>query len=151
MCSAYPIRYIGVSNWIKKGTNSESIFFSSPWQTGQHEKANSSYQPHWFSSEIISRAVYPYHRFCFSFTEVEELLAERGVAVTYEPVRQLRQKFWPDYARKLKKRQMRLGDTWHIDEVIVTIQGQRQFLWRGSIKRRCHRYSRATPSQSPSG
>ena len=61
---------------------------------------------------------------------MEELLAERGIIVTYETVRQWCQKFGPDYARKLKKRQGRLGDTWHIDEVFVTIQGQRQYLWR---------------------
>ncbi len=89
-----------------------------------------SYQRHCFPSEIISHAVWPYHRFCLSFREVEELLAERGVTVTYETVRQWCQKFGPDYARKLKKRQGRLGDVWHIDEVFVTIQGQRQFLWR---------------------
>jgi len=89
-----------------------------------------SYQRHRFPSEIISHAVWLYHRFCLSFREVEELLAERGVTVTYETVRQWCQKFGPDYARKLKKRQGRLGDTWHIDEVFVTIQGQRQYLWR---------------------
>ncbi len=71
-----------------------------------------------------------YHRFCLSFREVEELLAKRGISVTYETIRQWCQKFGPDYARKLKKRQGRLGDTWHIDEVFVTIQGQRQYLWR---------------------
>jgi putative transposase len=65
-----------------------------------------------------------------SFREVEELLAERGITVTYETVRQWCQKFGPDYVRKLKKRQGRLGDTWHIDEVFVTIQGQRHYLWR---------------------
>ena len=50
--------------------------------------------------------------------------------MTYETVRQWCQKFGPDYERKFKKRQGRLGDTWHIDEVFVTIQGQRQYLWR---------------------
>ena len=98
------------------------------WQTGQHEKAN--YQRHCFPSEIISYAVWLSHRFFLSFCEVEELLAERGVTVTYETIRQWCQKFGPDYAGKLKKRQGRLGDTWHIDEVFVTIQGQRQYLWR---------------------
>jgi putative transposase len=58
------------------------------------------------------------------------LLAERGITVTYESVRQWCQKFGPAYARKFKKRQGRLGDTWYIDEVFVTIQGQRQYLWR---------------------
>jgi len=89
-----------------------------------------SYRRHRFPSEIISHAVWLYHRFCLSFREVEELLAERGVTVTYETVRQWCQKFGPDYARKLKKRQGRLGDTWHIDEVFVTIQGQRHYLYR---------------------
>ena len=50
--------------------------------------------------------------------------------MTHETIRQWCQKFGPDYARILKKRQGRLGDTWHIDEVFVTIQGQRQYLWR---------------------
>jgi len=71
-----------------------------------------SYQRHRFPSEVISHAVWRYHRFCLSFREVEELLAERGITVTYETVRQRCQKFGSDYARKLKKRQGRLGDTW---------------------------------------
>ncbi len=83
-----------------------------------------------FPSEIISHAVWLYHRFCLSYREVEELLTERGITVTYETIRQWCQKFGPAYARKLKRRQGRLGDTWHIDEVFVTIQGQRQYLWR---------------------
>ena len=89
-----------------------------------------SYQRHRFPSEIISHAVWLYHRFCLSFREVEELLAERGVTVTYETIRQWCQKFGPDYARKLKKRQGRLGDTWYIDEVFITIQGAQHYLWR---------------------
>ncbi len=89
-----------------------------------------SYQRYRFPTDIISHAVWLYHRFCLSFREVEELLAKRGISVTYETIRQWCQKFGPDYARKLKKRQGRLGDTWHIDEVFVTIQGQRQYLWR---------------------
>jgi len=75
-----------------------------------------SYQLHRFSSEIISHALWLYHRFCLSFREVEELLAERGIIVTYETVRQWCQKFGPDYARKLKKRQGRLVDAWYLDE-----------------------------------
>ena len=71
-----------------------------------------------------------YHRFCLSFREVEDLLAERGITVTYEPIRQWCQKFGPDYARKLRRRQGRLGDTWHVDEHFLTIQGQRHYLWR---------------------
>ncbi len=89
-----------------------------------------SYQRHRLPSEFISQAVWLYHRFCLSFREVEELLAERGINITYESIRQGCQKFGPAYARKLKKRQGRLGDTWHIDEVFVTIHGERQYLCR---------------------
>ena len=89
-----------------------------------------SYQRHRVPSEIISHAVWLYHRFCLSFREVEEILAERGITVTYETIRQWCQKFGPDYARKLKTRQGRLGDRWHLDDVCITIQGERQYLWR---------------------
>ena len=89
-----------------------------------------SYRGFRFPSEIISHATWLYHRFCLSFREVEELFADRGITVTYETIRRWCQKFGPAYAHKLKKRQGRLGDVWHIDEVFVTIQGQRQYLWR---------------------
>ena len=85
---------------------------------------------HRFPPEIISYAVWIYHRYCLSFRDVEDLLAERGVIVSYEAVRQWCRKFGPDYARRLKRRQGRLGDTWYLDEVFVTINGQRQYLWR---------------------
>jgi len=58
------------------------------------------------------------------------LLADLEVIATYESIRRWRQKFRLGYARKLKKRQGRLGDTWHIDEVFVQIQGQSQYLYR---------------------
>ena len=58
------------------------------WQTGVMKTKTLSYQRHRFPSEIISHAVWLYHRFCLSFREVEELLAERGIIVTYETVRQ---------------------------------------------------------------
>ena len=61
---------------------------------------------------MMSHAVWLSHRFCLSFREVKELLAERGIPVTSETVRQWCQKFGPDYARQLNKRQGRLGDTW---------------------------------------
>ena len=89
-----------------------------------------SYRGFRFPSAIISHAVWLYHRFCLSFREVEELLAERGIIVTYESVRQWCQKFGPSYARKLKKRQVHLVRTWHMDEGCVTIQGEQQYLWR---------------------
>ena len=87
-----------------------------------------SYQRHRFPAEIISHAVWLYHRFCLSFREVEELLAERGIIVTYESVRQWFLKFGPAYARRLNKRQGKLGDAWHLDEAVITIQGEHQYL-----------------------
>ena len=85
-----------------------------------------SYRGYRFSSEIISHAVWLYHRFCLSFRDVEELLAERGITVTYETVRQWCRKFGPEYARRLKRRQGRLGDTWHLDELFVNIRAIRR-------------------------
>ena len=81
-----------------------------------------------FPSEIISRAVWLYHRFGLSFRAVEDLLAERGVTVSYETIRQWCQTFGPDYARTLRRR--RMGDRWHLNELFVTIQGRRPYLWR---------------------
>ncbi len=95
------------------------------------KKQPPSYQRHRFPSEIISHAVWLYHRFCLSFREIKKLPAKRGVTVTSETIRQWCQKFGPDYARKLKKQQGRLGNTWNIDENFVTIQGQREYLWCG--------------------
>ncbi len=89
-----------------------------------------NYHGYRFPPEIISHAVWLYYRFCLSFRDVEDLLAERGVIVSYETIRQWSRKFGVEYARKLKRREGRLGDTWHLDELFVTIQGQRQYLWR---------------------
>ena len=72
----------------------------------------------------------PTHRFCLSFRDVEDLLAERGVIVSYEAIRQWCQSFGLDYARRLRRRRGRMGDTWYLDELFVTIQGQRNYLWR---------------------
>ena len=82
------------------------------------------YQGHRFLPEIIGYAVWVYHRFCLSFRDVEDLLAERGVTVSYETIRRWCRKFGADYARRLKKKQGRLGDTWHLDELLVGINGR---------------------------
>ena len=89
-----------------------------------------SYHGYRFPPDIISHAVWLYDRFCLSFRDVEDLLAQRGVTVTYETIRQWCQRFGPVYARRLRRRRGRMGDTWHLDEVFVTIQGRRQYLWR---------------------
>ena len=89
-----------------------------------------SYRGYRFPPEIISHAVWLYHRFGLSFRDVEDLLAERGVSVTYESIRQWCLTFGLDYARRLRHRRGRMGDTWHLDEVFVKIQGWQQYLWR---------------------
>jgi len=89
-----------------------------------------SYHGYRFPPEIISHAVWLYHRFSLSFRDVEDLLAQRGVTVTYETIRQWCRTFGCDYARRLRRRRGRMGDTWYLDELFVTIQGQRQYLWR---------------------
>ena len=94
-------------------------------------KRNLLYHGYRFPSEIISHAVWLYHRFCLSFRDVEDLLAERGIVVSYETIRSWCNKFGPAYARMIKKRRGSLGDTWYMDEVyIVTVRGERRYLWR---------------------
>ena len=88
------------------------------------------YQGYRFPPEIITHAVWLYYRFTLSLRDVEDLLAQRGIVVSYETIRQWCEKFGPGYAARLKRRQGRLGDTWHLDEVFVTIRGRRQYLWR---------------------
>jgi len=89
-----------------------------------------AYHGYRFPPEIISHAVWLYYRFSLSFRDVEDLLAGRGITVTYESIRQWCLRFGPQHARRLRQRQGRLGDTWHLDESFVTIQGRRQYLWR---------------------
>ena len=89
-----------------------------------------TYKRHRFPPEIIGHAVWLYFRFALSYRDVEELLAERGVIVTYEAVRQWCQKFGQTYANALRRRRPRPGDKWHLDEVFVTINGGRHYLWR---------------------
>ncbi len=99
-------------------------------QTRPMKTHTSRYRGYRFPPEIISHSVWLYHRFSLSFRDVEDLLAKRGIVVTYETIRQWCRKFGPEYARKLKRRQGRLGDVWHLDEVFVTIRDERHYLWR---------------------
>ena len=77
-----------------------------------------------FPPEIISHTVWLYFRFSLSFRDVEELLAQRGIVVTYETVRQWCLKFGQTYANELRHRRPRYGNIWHMDEVVLTIRGQ---------------------------
>ncbi|MDP9370871.1 MAG: IS6 family transposase [Chloroflexota bacterium] len=83
-----------------------------------------------FPPQIIGHAVRLYFRFPLSYREVEELLAERGVIVTYESIRQWCQKFGQVYANELRRRRLPTGDKWHLDEVFLQINGETRYLWR---------------------
>ncbi|MDP9312683.1 MAG: IS6 family transposase [Chloroflexota bacterium] len=83
-----------------------------------------------FPHEIISQAVWLYHRFSLSFRDVEELLFARGIIVTYETIRQWCLKFGQTYANRLRRRRARPGDKWHLDEVFLKINGKQHYLWR---------------------
>ena len=96
-------------------------------------KANQPYRGYRFPVEFIDHAVWLYLRLCLSFRDIEDLLAERGIVVSYETIRSWCIKFGPAYARIIKKRRGSLGDTWYMDEVyIVTVRGERRYLWRAA-------------------
>ncbi len=83
-----------------------------------------------FPAEIIGHAVWLYFRFSLSYRDVEELLAARGVVVSYETVRQWCLKFGQQYANDLRRRRPKTGDKWHLDEVFIKINGKTHYLWR---------------------
>jgi putative transposase len=80
--------------------------------------------------EVIAHCVWLYFRFPLSFREVEELMLQRGVIVSYETVRRWCLKFGQAYADGLRRRRPAAGDKWHLDEVFVKINGERHYLWR---------------------
>ncbi len=88
------------------------------------------YKRHRFPAEIISHCVWLYFRFTLSYRDVEEMMAARGIQLTYETIRQWCRKFGQVYANELRRHRPRPGDKWHLDEVFLTINGQRQYLWR---------------------
>ncbi len=89
-----------------------------------------SYARHRFPPTIIQQAVWLYFRFPLSFRDVEEMLAERGIDVSYETIRRWILKFGTAIAAKVKNRRSRPSGTWHLDEVFVQIAGKRTYLWR---------------------
>src|SRR5919206_680446 len=89
-----------------------------------------SYARHHFPPEVIRHTVWLYLRFTLSYRDVEELLIERGIELSYETVRRWVLKFGPMFARKLRRLRPRPADTWHLDEMVVSIQGRRMYLWR---------------------
>lgn len=94
------------------------------------DKKTNPYAGHRYPAEIISHAVWLYFRFTLSFRDIEELLACRGIGVTCEAIRQWTLKFGQGYANALRRRQPQRGDKWHLDEVVLTINGKHHYLWR---------------------
>ena len=89
-----------------------------------------SYRRHRFPGSIIRHAVWLYARFTLSYRDVEELLAERGLEISYETVRRWVCKFGRTFARDIRRRRPRPHAQWHLDEMIVMIKGKRHYLWR---------------------
>src|SRR6267378_1346742 len=88
-----------------------------------------SYRRHRFPPPIIQHAIWLYLRFTLSYRDVEELLAERGLEISYETVRRWVLKFGPGIARNLRRCRPRPSDR-HLDEMVVRIAGKRMYLWR---------------------
>ena len=88
------------------------------------------YSSHRFPAGVISYAVWLYYRFCLSYRDVEELLAQRGITVSHESIRRWCHKFGQSYAKQLKRRFARAGDKWYLDEVRIVINGEVYWLWR---------------------
>ena len=89
-----------------------------------------SYAGYRFPAEVISHAVWLYFRFPLSLRMVDELLAARGIVVSYETVRQWARKFGQAFANQIRRWLPAAGDKWHMDEVVITIRGVKHWLWR---------------------
>ncbi len=89
-----------------------------------------SFTRHRFPPDIIRHAVWLYARFTLSYRDVEDLLAERGLDISYESVRRWFLKFGAPIARNLRHRRPTPSDYWHLDEMVIVIRGRRHWLWR---------------------
>ena len=89
-----------------------------------------SYARHQFPPGVIQHAVWLYLRFQLSLGDVEDLLAERGLDVSYETIRRWVTKFGTEYAKRLKAGHPKPIGRWHLDEMFVSIGGRPMYLWR---------------------
>lgn len=93
-------------------------------------KLTNLYKRHRFPSEIIQYAVWLYFRLNLSHRDIEDLLAEKGVSVSYEAIRLWCNKFRPKFSTRLRRCHCGYGDTFYVDEVFIKIQGKQYNLWR---------------------
>ena len=89
-----------------------------------------SYRRHRFPGIVIQQAVWLYFRFALSYRDVEDMLAERGIDVSYETVRRWALKFGTIIARKLRRGRPPPDGRWHLDEVFVSVNGKQLYVWR---------------------
>jgi len=89
-----------------------------------------SYKNHRFPPQVIAHAVWLYFRFPLSLRLVEEMLLERGIIVSYETIRRWGRKFGATYAKQLRRKKPSRMDIWYLDEVVISIGGQKHWLWR---------------------
>ncbi len=89
-----------------------------------------SYSRHRFPPVFIQHAIWLYFRFTLSYRDVEDLLAERGIDVSYETIRRWVEKFGNQYAKRLRMKRSKPSSTWHIDEVFLKVNGKQMYLWR---------------------
>src|SRR6201988_4057709 len=94
------------------------------------QKKRSLYHGHRFPAVVISQAVRWYFRFQLSLRDIEELLFERGVVVSYETIRRWCDKFGASFAQGAKGARRKPGSIWHLDEMFVTLRGEPYLLWR---------------------
>ncbi len=109
------------------------------------------YARHRFPAEVISYAVWLYFRFPLSLRMVEEMLAARGIQVSYETVRQWAMKFGQGFAHQIRRRLPAPGDKWHLDEVVISIAAEALALASGRPARGCARHPGSEPPQCESG
>ena len=96
-----------------------------------------SYNGHRYPAEIINHCVWLCFRFPLSFREVEKAMLERGVLISYETIRRWCAKFGQTYANQLRRRRSQPGDTWHLDEVFIRIDGTQHYPWRSTGTATC--------------
>src|SRR5438874_4823510 len=106
-----------------------------------------SYRRHRFPPVVIQHAVWLYLRFTLSYRDVEDLLAERGLDISYETVRRWVLKFGPIIARKLRQRHGRPSDRRHLDEMVIRIAGEHLYLGRCRPRGRGSRYAGSAPAR----
>ena len=125
----------------------DDIGLSAIWE---HETGPSSALS---SSSLLSRnigyTVWLYFRFPLSLRMVEEMLAARGIDVSHETIRHWAEKFGREYSNRIRRRAPVRGDKWHLDEIVITMRGEKHWLWRAVDQDRiCSRRSGSGPKRS---